>query len=236
MIASAAAAWTHGGAGRFALSSAPANFLADLRDKAIVNVGGTDGTPYKVGIDLTPDVVTTLDGRPALTTGTRPGGNTGFDIHVDGPQQNSFSGEYALLQFPYRLIVTEVDRVTVFVQIWARSDADLAAWTPDAAKFVASIHFVEQPSPSGAPSATPSASPAAVLSHAPIDARAASFNPCDLLTVEEVKAATLTRLQLGAVRARRLDGDDSCAYVVPGASPFDAQRNSVPIVRARTDA
>jgi hypothetical protein len=227
VIASAETAWTHGAGGRFALRPAPADFLADLHTKAIARF---DDLGTVVGIDLSATTDTILDGRPALTAATRPGGKTGLDIHVQLPMTGLGGGPLISLKLPYRLIVTEVDGVTVLVQIWARSDADLAAWMPDATKFVDSIRFVEQPSPSGAPSATSSASPAAIVSEAPIDARAASVNPCDLVTVEEVQAARLTRLQLGAVRGRWLDGDDSCVYVAPGASPVDAQGNSVPIV------
>lgn len=153
VIASAETAWTHGASGRFALRSAPADFLADLRDSASVDTAGA------IGIDLSAAAATTLDGRPALMAATSPGGRTGYDIHVVGSMEGLTGGTpVILLAFPYRLIVTEVDGVTVFVQIWARSDTDLAAWMSTAAQFVHSIHFVDQPSGSP-PSSTRSASP-----------------------------------------------------------------------------
>jgi hypothetical protein len=54
-------------------------------------------------------------------------------------------GDWLLLGFPYRLTMADVDGVPILVQIWARTDEDLAAWMPVATEFVDSIDFVEEP-------------------------------------------------------------------------------------------
>jgi hypothetical protein len=133
IVATGEHAWSHGTEGRFFLRPAPAEFIADLRDTA--------------GVDMGPVAEATLDGRPALTTMiTGPGGN---DIHVDGPITGlTFGHLFVLLTPPTRLIVTEVDGETIFVLIWARTLDDLNAWMPVADEFIASIHFL----PAGEPS------------------------------------------------------------------------------------
>ena len=48
---------------------------------------------------------------------------------------------------PSRLIVADIDGVTIFIMIWARTPDDLAAWVPTAESFVGSIHFDERSQP-----------------------------------------------------------------------------------------
>lgn len=126
IIASAEQAWSHGNSGRFMLRTAPSEFITDLRDTASVPMGSIDET--------------TLDGRPALTT-MLPG-TGGTDIHVRGPITGLSLDNYVLVNLPSRLIVADIDGTTVFLLIWARTDADLLAWMPVADEFVDSIHFV----------------------------------------------------------------------------------------------
>ena len=125
VIGRGGAAWSHGNDGRFMLRTAPAEFLADLRDIANVPMGPIERT--------------TLDGWAALTV-MLPG-TGGTDIHVTGGTLG-LSGEYVRVTMPSRLIVSEVDGAAVFVYIWARTAEELDRWMPIADEFVASIHFL----------------------------------------------------------------------------------------------
>ena len=118
-------AWSHGNGGRFMLRTAPADFLADLRDTGNVPMGPIERT--------------TLDGRAALTV-MLPG-TGGTDIHVTGRMQGLF-GTYVRVTMPSRLLVSEVDGTTVFIYTWARTARELDRWLPVADEFVASIHFL----------------------------------------------------------------------------------------------
>lgn len=130
ILGSAEEAWSHGGAGRFMLRTAPAELLADLRDISGVRMGTIQAT--------------LLDGRPAFTT--MLSGVGGSDIHVTG-RMKGLSGNFVLLTIPSRLTVAEVDGTTVFVLTWARTATDLDSWLPIADELVASIHFL----PAGQP-------------------------------------------------------------------------------------
>ena len=128
-VAPVMTAWGHGSDGRVPLRSTPAGFLADVGSLLF-------------GVELEPVRTTTLDGRAALTTRTAPGISSNHsDLHVDGPI-TGLSGLYTLMTAPSRLIVADIDGVTVMIQIWASTEDDLAAWMPDALRFVNSIHFV----------------------------------------------------------------------------------------------
>lgn len=129
VVGSAETAWSHGAvtsssSGRFMLRTAPAEFLADLRDTAGVHMGEI--------------VETTLEGRPALTA-MLPG-TGGNDIHVSGPLEG-LSRDFVMVNVPARLTVADVDGATVFVLIWARTPGSLDAWLPVADELVSSIHF-----------------------------------------------------------------------------------------------
>lgn len=130
VVGSAETAWSHGPDGRFMLRTAPAEFLADLRDSGGVSMGEI--------------VETTLDGRAALTV-ILPG-TGGSDIHVNGPVQG-LSRDFVMVNVPARLTVADVDGATVFVLIWARTANGLDTWLPVADELVSSIHFErgEQP-------------------------------------------------------------------------------------------
>ena len=128
VIADVSGAWGHGPDGRVRLRPDPAGFLADM-------------DTLLTGVDLEPVTAATLDGRPALTARTVPGTGAGHDLHVDG-KMTGLSGPYVFMRGPYRLLVADVDGKTVCVQIWARTEEDLAAWLPVAQEFVDSLHFV----------------------------------------------------------------------------------------------
>ncbi len=118
-------AWSHENDGRFMLRTAPAEFLADLRDTANTPMG--------------PIGETTLDGWPALTV-MLPG-TGGSDIHVTG-RMLGLSGTSVQVTMPSRLIVSEVDGSLIFILTWARTAQELDRWLPLADEFVQSIHFV----------------------------------------------------------------------------------------------
>jgi hypothetical protein len=124
VVGSAETAWSHGKSGRFMLRTAPAEFLADLRDTAGVSMGEI--------------VETALDGRPALTV-MLPG-DGGSDIHVTGRLQG-LSQDFVMVNMPARLTVADVDGATIFVMIQARTEQGLDAWLPVADELVSSIHF-----------------------------------------------------------------------------------------------
>lgn len=107
------------------LGDSPAEILEGLR------------TTAGAGIASDPSVV--IDGRPALVATVMPTehlceGPTATDIHT------TFS-DYVSLGHPSRLIVLQVDDETILIDIWARSDEDLADWMPSAMQFVETIHF-----------------------------------------------------------------------------------------------
>jgi hypothetical protein len=125
VVASANTPWGHGN-GRIRLRSVPAELLADLRDRA--------------GIPLGPIAETTLDGHPALVVDVRyPGVN---DLHFR-PRMDGLAGEdYIDLTLASRLIVVDVDGLTMLIDVWARTPDDLATWLPTADAFIDSIHFL----------------------------------------------------------------------------------------------
>ena len=107
------------------LGDSPAEILEGLR------------TTAGAGIASDPSVV--IDGRLALVATVMPTehlceGPTATDIHT------TFS-DYVSLGHPSRLIVLQVDDETILIDIWARSDEDLADWMPSAMQFVETIHF-----------------------------------------------------------------------------------------------
>ena len=130
MVANVSGAWGHGPDGRVRLRADPAGFLADM-------------DALLTGFDLEPVTAATLDGRPALSARTVPGTGAGYDLHVNGPI-TGLSGPGILLAGPYRITVADIDGVTVFVQVWADSEDDLATWLPVAQRFVDSMHFVHR--------------------------------------------------------------------------------------------
>lgn len=128
VVGSAETAWSHGGkSGRFMLRTAPAEFLADLRDTA--------------GVSMSDMVSTTLDDRPALSVDLP--GTGGTDIHVNGPI-DGLSRDYVMVNVPARLIVADIDGATVFVLIWGFTKSELDTWLPIADEFVKSIHFIRE--------------------------------------------------------------------------------------------
>ena len=130
VVGSAETAWSHGGPGRFMLRTAPAEFLADLRDTGGVEMGGF--------------VETTLDGRPALTV--LLSGKGGTDIHVNG-NIGGLSSQFVGMGWPARLTVADVDGATIFVLIWARTASGLDAWLPVGDELVSSIRFARGDQP-----------------------------------------------------------------------------------------
>ena len=131
IVGSAEAAWSHGGGGRFMLKTEPNAFLTDLRDIAGVQMSDITGA--------------TLGGRPALTAFLSGAGGT--DIHVSGSLQGLSVGNYAMVNIPSRLTVADIDGVTVFVLVWARTAEDLDAWLPDADGFIGTFRFLEEGQP-----------------------------------------------------------------------------------------
>jgi hypothetical protein len=130
VIASAEQAWSHGSTGRFAVRQAPADLLADLRDTAAIGIGDISEV--------------TLDGRPALMAEIDPTVKPGTDLHITG-DMCCISRDYIMLTAPSQITVLEVGDVTIFIQIWARTAEDLAAWMPAATEFLNSIRFTEAP-------------------------------------------------------------------------------------------
>ncbi|MFL5708578.1 MAG: hypothetical protein ACJ77Y_06255 [Chloroflexota bacterium] len=130
MVANVSHAWGHGLDGRVPLRADPAGFLADM-------------DTLLAGFDLEPVTATTLDGRPALVTRTVPGTGSGYDLHLDVPI-TGLAGPGVFLAGPYQITVADIGGVTVFVQVWADSEDDLATWLPVAQRFVDSMHFVDR--------------------------------------------------------------------------------------------
>jgi hypothetical protein len=106
--------------GRAPISTDPAQFMIDLRTMAHADLG--EPAP------------TTLDGRPALSVEIRAS-NVG-DFHYR-PGLSS----HVPLTNPGRLIVADVNGITVVVMIWAASPEYLDGWLPTATAFVNSIRF-----------------------------------------------------------------------------------------------
>ena len=131
IVGSAEAAWGHGGSGRFTLKTDPRAFLTDLRDIA--------------GVQMSDITATTLAGKPALTATLSGVGGT--DIHVSGSMQGLTTGNFAMLNNPSRLTVADIDGVTVFVLVWARTAEDLDAWLPEADGFIGTFRFLEESQP-----------------------------------------------------------------------------------------
>jgi hypothetical protein len=131
VVVSAEQAWSHdgfGSTGRFAVRQAPTDLLADLRDPGAVGFGEISAV--------------TLDGRPALMADINPAGKGGSDLHVTG-DMCCISRDFIMLNVPSRVFVLEVGEVTIFIQVWARTDDDLAALMPAATEFVESIRFID---------------------------------------------------------------------------------------------
>lgn len=127
VVAAGGSAWTHSSTGRFLLRSAPADLVADLRDKAEVAYG--------------PSMDSQVDGQAAVSVRTGPQG----DIHVSGELLGLTGNHgYFLLNTPGRLTVTEIAGSNVFVLAWTRSPSDLDAWMPVADEFIRSIHFLQE--------------------------------------------------------------------------------------------
>ena len=143
MIASVRQALTHPcpmgtGPSRVDIGDASADFLADLHRIA--------------GVAFRATAPTTLDGYPALetTVDVRASMCNYADLHWP----NLGLGPGLILHVPSRLTVADVEGETVLVQIWAATEADLAAWIPVATPFVDSIHFIQLlplPTPHGTP-------------------------------------------------------------------------------------
>ncbi len=139
-ISSLPAPITHGclvGDGeRVPVRTDPDGFLDDLRAIAGVGLGTVEPT--------------TFDGRPARSVAVAPSANrcSFADFH---PRNGGVGSPYVRLTMPSRLIVTQVDGMTIVVQAWAWTEDDLRAWLPVATEFVDGIHFTGQPSQSSAP-------------------------------------------------------------------------------------
>ena len=116
-----------GGSSRVPVREDPAGFLEDLR--AIGGVG------------LGPVTAAVFDGRPALTVtvGPRTARCDAGDFHT---LSSGLSGGYVMLTVPTRLIVTEVDGMTIVLQAWAGTEEELQDWLPTATEFLDSVHFV----------------------------------------------------------------------------------------------
>lgn len=134
VVASLEGAVTHacprangGAASRVAIRTDPSTFLEDLHTIAGVGFGTT--------------APSTLDGLPGLSVRVNVTASrcTFADFHPGA------GGDFIALTMPSQLTIVEVDGVTVVVDIWARTEAELSAWLPSANAIVESIHFVKQP-------------------------------------------------------------------------------------------
>jgi hypothetical protein len=119
------------GLGSATFRTAPADFLADVRDLSGVNLG--------------PVTETVVDGQPALEATTIGPGEVNHFIEVAGPTTAVLGTEadapYAFVTMPSRLIVFETNGTTVFIQIWASAEDSLEAFMPTASDFVDSLRF-----------------------------------------------------------------------------------------------
>ncbi|MBA2464870.1 MAG: hypothetical protein H0V42_07845 [Nocardioidaceae bacterium] len=96
-----------------------------------------EGLQATAGAALVARPAQSVDGRRALVVDVPPNDNRcPPDIHtIDS------TTEYVSLVLPSRLLVLEVGRELVLIDIWARSDEDLAEWMPRAMQLVDSIRF-----------------------------------------------------------------------------------------------
>ena len=85
------------------------------------------------GMRFDPAIPTSVGSRPAISTRLADAACDTADFHVNGG--------YVDLDIPSRLIVVDVDGVTVAIQVWARNEAELAEWLPIATTIVESIEF-----------------------------------------------------------------------------------------------
>lgn len=131
-IAAAQGAVTHacGGSSRVGVREAPLSFIDDLR--ALGGIGL--GVPTPVA----------FDGRSAWSVAVDPeaGRCEAADFHTMGSQGPATG--YVRLSIPSRLTVADVDGRTVVLQAWAATEEELAAWLPDAAEFMSSVHFTTE--------------------------------------------------------------------------------------------
>ncbi|MEO6349839.1 MAG: hypothetical protein ABIP53_04230 [Candidatus Limnocylindrales bacterium] len=146
------------------IRSAPADFLEDLRVQDAIPLSLPlptilDGRPALLSTvpDQTPKAVgdgplqTLMPSPPAGSSPTEPGFANCPPLTADAPNRDFHFREGAgmtgwiPLFVPSRLIVADVDGVTVMVQIWADNQVEFDAWLPIATKFVSSIHFRPTP-------------------------------------------------------------------------------------------
>ena len=115
-----------GGSGRdVEIRHPPAELLEDIETIA--------------GVALADPTSTTLNGYPGLfTSRTEGSADCGADLHLSG---GGLGSPYFLLTNPAQTIVADVDGLTVFVDIWASTDAELEAWLPTGRAIVDSIQF-----------------------------------------------------------------------------------------------
>ena len=117
--------------GRAPLREDPLAFIDDLR-----TIGGAGlGEPTPV----------TFDGHPAFAVTVDPAATrcTAADFHVLGGGLNS---GFVMLSVPSRLIVTEVDGMTIVLQVWAATRRRSSTpGSPSATEFLDSIHFTTRP-------------------------------------------------------------------------------------------
>lgn len=136
MVVSLEIAVTHpcpmtGGPSRVGIRTDPSTFLEDLHTIAGVGFGTT--------------APSTLDGRPALTVRVNPTASrcNNADFPSDFHTGSAGGDDFISLKMPSQLTIVEVDGVTVLVDIWARTEAELSTWLPAANAIVESIHFVK---------------------------------------------------------------------------------------------
>ena len=126
-IARIATPVSHGCAGpRVPTRTDPEGFIADMKAMSGAGIG--------------PSTLITFDGRPALQVDVDPDRATCpyADVHTYG---TGIGSDYVLLNIPSRLIVTEVDGVTVMLQAWAPTAEEFAAWLPTATTFMDGVNF-----------------------------------------------------------------------------------------------
>ena len=109
----------------------PAHTAAEfLENLASLDMGSASEPSYTVG----PIEPTEIGGRPALTAPIEA--NTGYALFEGA------NGHLALdLSVPHRVIVTDVGDSILLVQIWAKSNVDLAAWLPRAEELLDRMVF-----------------------------------------------------------------------------------------------
>ena len=118
-VVSAETPLVHGTPARVPIRTKPQDFLEDLRTIGHVNIG-----------EPSPAL---LDGRPALVVTVE---GPGLDFHY-GPGLSTDVG----LDVGSRIIVADVDGITIVVVIWATDEDDMAAWLPTATALVDSMTF-----------------------------------------------------------------------------------------------